>query len=90
MRTYVLRRLVQGVVLLFIVSVVVFAIIHRAPGGPALLNHPDVDPAIAREMRQLLGLDDPLVVQYGRWLRNATAGNFGKSYQHSLPTAQLP
>jgi peptide/nickel transport system permease protein len=40
-------------------------------------------------MRATLGLDDPLPVQYGRWIRNALAGNFGKSYQHSLPAAQL-
>ena len=89
MRTYVLRRVVQGVAVLFVVSVVVFTIIHAAPGGPELLNHPDMDPAVAREMRQLLGLDDPLVVQYSRWVRNALAGHFGKSYQHSLPTTQL-
>lgn len=89
MRTYVLRRLVQGVVVLAVVSVVIFAIIHSAPGGPALLNNPDVDPAMAQEMRQALGLDDPLVVQYGRWLRNALQGNLGKSYQHSLPTTRM-
>jgi len=88
-RTYVLRRLVQGVAVLFVVSVVIFVIIHQAPGGPALLNHPDVDPQVAREMRTLLGLDDPLAVQYGRWLRNALGGNLGRSYQHSLPTGRL-
>ena len=89
MRTYILRRLLQGVAVLFVVSVVVFAIVHAAPGGPALLNQPDMDPNVAREMRASLGLDDPLPVQYGRWIRNAVAGNFGKSYQHSLPTTQL-
>ncbi len=55
----------------------------------SLLNQPDMDPNVAREMRASLGLDDPLPVQYGRWIRNAVAGNFGKSYQHSLPTTQL-
>ena len=89
MRTYVLRRLVQGVAVLFVVSVVVFAIVHAAPGGPELLNQPDLDPAVARNMRASLGLDDPLPAQYGRWVRNAIVGNFGKSYQHSLPTTEL-
>jgi peptide/nickel transport system permease protein len=88
-RTYVVRRLLQGVAVLFVVSVVVFAIVHAAPGGPALLNQPDIDPTVARDMRARLGLDDPLPVQYGRWVGNALAGNFGKSYQHNLPTAQL-
>ena len=83
------RRVVQGLAVLFVVSVVIFAIIHAAPGGPALLNQPDLDPAVAREMRTLLGLDDPLPVQYARWLRNAVTGNLGRSYQHSLPTGRL-
>jgi peptide/nickel transport system permease protein len=88
-RIYVARRLLQGLAVLFVVSIVVFVIVHAAPGGPALLNQPDMDPNVAREMRASLGLDDPLPVQYGRWIRNAVAGNFGKSYQHSLPTTQL-
>jgi len=88
-RSYVARRLLQGLAVLFVVSVVIFVIVHAAPGGPALLNHPDMDPNVAREMRASLGLDDPLPVQYGRWIRNAVSGNFGKSYQHSLPTTQL-
>jgi peptide/nickel transport system permease protein len=88
-RTYFLRRLLHGVAVLVVVSVAIFVIVHAAPGGPALLNQPDTDPAVAREMRGLLGLDDPLPVQYGRWLRNALAGNFGRSYQHSLPTLWL-
>jgi ABC-type microcin C transport system permease subunit YejB len=58
-RQYLLRRLAQGAAVLFIVSAVVFAIVHAAPGGPALLNNPDVDPRMAREMETLLGLDHP-------------------------------
>jgi len=88
-RTYVLRRIVQGVAVLFVVSAAIFVIVHAAPGGPALLNQPDMDPNVAKEMRQALGLDDPLPVQYARWLRNALAGHFGKSYQHSVATADL-
>jgi peptide/nickel transport system permease protein len=88
-RGYILRRLAQGVALLFVVSVVIFAVIHGAPGGPALLNHPDMDPTMAREMEEMLGLHDPLPVQYVRWVRNAVGGSLGKSYQHSLPTVEL-
>jgi peptide/nickel transport system permease protein len=86
---YVVRRVVQGAFTLFVVSVVVFAIVHQAPGGPALLNQPDLDPAVAREMRERLGLDDPIVVQYGRWLGKAVRGDLGTSYQHGLPTTAL-
>ena len=89
MRRYLIRRLAQGAVVLFVVSAVVFAIVHAAPGGPALLNNPDVDPKMAKEMEKQLGLDDPIPVQYARWLRNAVRGNLGRSYQHSLGTAEL-
>jgi peptide/nickel transport system permease protein len=87
---YIAGRVVQGIALLLIVSVVIFTIIHAAPGGPALLNSPDFyDPTVSREFAQLLGLDDPIPVQYMRWLRNVLRGNLGKSYQHSLPTTRL-
>ncbi len=89
MSRYILTRVAQSIVLLFIVSVVVFFIVHSAPGGPALLNHPDMDPTVARELEELLGLDDPIPVQYARWIKNVAYGNFGKSYQHNLPTTQL-
>lgn len=89
MSRYIVRRATQGIVLLFFVSVVVFVIVHSTPGGPALLNHPDVDPTVARELEELLGLNDPIPIQYARWIKNVAYGNFGKSYQHSLPTTQL-
>ncbi len=89
MRGYVLRRLFQGIVLLVVVSAVIFAIVHSAPGGPALLIHPDMDPTQVKAMERQLGLDDPIPVQYARWIGNAVRGNLGKSYQHSLPTLEL-
>jgi peptide/nickel transport system permease protein len=89
LRGYVFRRLAQGVAVLLVVSAAVFAIVHAAPGGPALLNNPDVDPRMAREMEKLLGLDDPIPVQYARWLGNAVQGNLGRSYQHGVGTAEL-
>ena len=89
MRGYVLRRLFQGIVLLVVVSAVIFAIVHSAPGGPALLIHPDMDPTQVKAMERQLGLDAPIPVQYARWIRNAVRGNLGTSYQHSLPTLEL-
>jgi peptide/nickel transport system permease protein len=88
-RRFLLRRLGQGTAVLFVVSAVIFAIVHAAPGGPALLNNPDVDPRMAKEMEKLLGLDDPIPIQYARWLGNAVRGNLGRSYQHGLSTGEL-
>jgi peptide/nickel transport system permease protein len=86
---YLLRRLLQSIILLFVVSVVIFAIVHSAPGGPAILLNPELDPALAEEFREQLGLDDPLPVQYGRWLGNVFQLNFGISFQHSIPVTTL-
>lgn len=84
-----LSRLAQGVILLFIVSAIVFVIIHKAPGGPELLNGPELDPGVAKQFRQQLGLDDPIPVQYGRWIRNVLGGHLGKSYLHNIPVTGL-
>lgn len=89
MSRYIAGRAGQGIALLLLVSLVVFVIVHSAPGGPALLNHPDVDPNVAREMEELLGLNDPIPVQYGRWIANVLRGSLGRSYQHNLPTMDL-
>ncbi len=89
MKGYLASRIAQGVILLLLVSAVVFVVIHSAPGGPALLNQPDTDPALAKELAEKLGLNDPIPVQYGRWLGNLIRGNLGKSYQHNDATTTL-
>jgi peptide/nickel transport system permease protein len=89
MTRYVFTRLLQGVILLFSVSAVVFLIVHSTPGGPAILNNPDVDPETAKAIARDLGLTDPIAVQYGRWLGRAVTGNFGRSYQHQFPVIRL-
>jgi peptide/nickel transport system permease protein len=89
MSRYLATRVAQGILLLFIVSAVVFLIVHSTPGGPAILNNPDVDPETAKAIARDLGLTDPVPVQYMRWLRKALVGNFGRSYQHQFPVIRL-
>ena len=89
MISFLIRRLLQSVILLFIVSIVIFTIVHAAPGGPAVLVNPDVDPRTAEEFAEQLGLNDPLPVQYGRWLGNVAQFDLGMSLQHSVPTTTL-
>jgi peptide/nickel transport system permease protein len=89
MAGYVLRRLAQAVVLLWIVSVITFALIHTAPGGPAMLQNPDLGREQIARFRANLGLDDPLPVQYARWLRAAVRGDFGRSYNTVEPVLRL-
>jgi peptide/nickel transport system permease protein len=86
---YLVRRLLQTVVLLLVVSLVVFALVTRAPGGPAILLDRNMGPAEIEAMRALLGLDQPLHVQYVRWLAQVLRGNLGVSYQAGLPVLEI-
>uniref|UniRef100_A0A831WYY1 ABC transporter permease n=1 Tax=Thermorudis peleae TaxID=1382356 RepID=A0A831WYY1_9BACT len=89
MAAYVVRRLLQAVVLLFLVSVLTFLLIHSAPGGPALLANPELSREQIQQMTEQLGLDDPLPVQYLRWLGNVARGDFGSSYNTVQPVTRL-
>ena len=89
MITYAIRRLIQAVVLLFIVSIVTFVLIHAAPGGPAILANPDLSREQIAQASERMGFNDPLPVQYGRWLGNVLQGDFGVSYNTIEPVVNL-
>lgn len=89
MATYVLRRLIQAVAVLFIVSIVTFALIHSAPGGPAMLANPDLSSEQVAQMTEELELNDPIVVQYLRWLGNVLRGDLGNSYSAIKPVTDV-
>lgn len=86
---FLMRRLVQSVITLFIVSIVVFTIVQIAPGDPAIVANEEIDPALADEFRENLGLNDPIPVQYARWLGGVLQLDFGVSLQHSVPNSDL-
>ncbi|MGH7323461.1 MAG: nickel ABC transporter permease [Candidatus Rokuibacteriota bacterium] len=81
MLTYVRRRLLLAVPVVFGVSVVVFSIVHLLPGDPvlAILSGANATPEQVAELRAQLRLEDPLVVQYLRFLGRAATGDFGRS-----------
>ena len=89
MVAYAIRRLIQAVVLLFIVSIVTFVLIHAAPGGPAILANPDLSREQIAQASEQMGFNDPLPVQYGRWLGNVLQGDFGVSYNTIEPVVNL-
>lgn len=89
MGAFLLRRILQSLVLLLIVTFLTFVLIHRAPGGPSLLLNPDIPPDQAKLISKSLGLDDPLIVQYGRWLGGLWRLNLGKSYQQTRPVTTV-
>jgi peptide/nickel transport system permease protein len=72
------------------VSVVVFSIIHLLPGDPvlAILSGANATPEQERELRAQLRLDDPIVVQYARFLGRAVVGDFGRSIFSRRPVIE--
>ena len=84
MMQYVLRRLVRTIPVLFGVSVLVFSMLHFLPGDPATLMLSETS-ATSKEavdrLREQLGLNDPLYVQYWRFLRSALTLDMGESIQ---------
>ncbi len=87
MANFLLGRLVQSLVLLFIVSVIGFAVLHLAPGGPLaqFALTPGISHAELARMAHQMGLDQPLPVQYWAWLRRLLGGDWGHSYRDNQP-----
>jgi len=87
---YVIRRLLLAVFVLWGVATVVFVIVRMVPADPALLIAGETaTPQQLAELRHQMGLDLPLIVQYGRYLGDALVGNFGNSYVLSVPAMYL-
>ena len=89
MVTYIARRLIQGIIVLLVASLLCF-VIFRYMGDPVVtLAGRYATFEQAEEVRRSLGLDKPMHVQYFRWLANAVKGNFGISYVTRVPALGL-
>ncbi|MEV0844811.1 ABC transporter permease [Streptomyces sp. NPDC049954] len=88
MTKYLLQRLGQSLITLFLVSVVVFAGIRALPGDPAIaLAGEERSPQALAAVRDAYGLNDNLVVQYGRFIAHALTGDLGTSARTGLPVS---
>jgi ABC-type dipeptide/oligopeptide/nickel transport system permease component len=88
MTTLVIRRVVRLVVVLAGVSLVTFAILH-ASGDPVALMMPEAPESDRAVLRQAMGFNEPLPVQFVRFLGNTARGNFGQSFFHRAPALPL-
>lgn len=89
---YVLKRLLQAILTLFLASALSFAIIQFAPGDylDTLRQNPQISPERIEELRQQFGLDRPAFEQYWRWLTQIlTHGNFGTSFVYQRSVSSL-
>jgi ABC-type dipeptide/oligopeptide/nickel transport system permease component len=88
-KSYLLRRLWQSSLVIFGVSVVVFLILHLTGDPAALLLPPDATAEDIAKFRHDMGFDDPVAVQYVRFLKGAVRGDFGQSIRHGEPAMGL-
>ena len=87
---YVFRRLISLLVSCFVISVLVFVVMHVIPGDPAqVILGTEADPSTLSALRAQLGLDRPLYVQYGAWVHGLLTGNLGKSLRYHVPISGL-
>lgn len=90
MGRYIIRRILQAIPLLILVSIFMFAMIHLMPGGPdQVIFNPHLSAAGRAQLRARFGLDDPIPVQYLKWFGNALTGDFGFSFVTNLPVTTI-
>ncbi len=87
------RRIATGILTLFLVTVLVFALIHLAPGTPLAESIDSgglvrLDPEVRAELERIYHLDQPLHKQYWLWLSGAMRGDLGRSFHDKRPVAE--
>ena len=81
MVVYIIKRILSSLVSLIIVTIIIFSVMHSIPGGPFDEEKMPLSPAAKEKILEMYGLNDPLYVQYFKFMWNALHFNFGKSYQ---------
>lgn len=80
MQQYIAKRIVHALAVIYVVATVVFLAVRAIPGDPArIMLGGDADPEALAAARQELGLNQPIYVQYFKWLGELLTGDFGKS-----------
>lgn len=92
MRQYIINRLLILIPVLFLVSVIVFSLLHMIPGDPVdfiFATEDLADPSVRADFESILGLDKPLYVQYLVWIGKVLLGDFGESIHYHRSNLEL-
>ncbi len=90
MGRYIIRRLLQAIPLLILLSIFMFTLIHLMPGGPeGVLFNPRLSAAGRAALRANFGLDDPPWLQYFKWMGRMLVGDFGSSFTTYQPVSGI-
>ena len=92
MTTYIFRRILQAIPIIFLLSVFLFGVVRLMPGGPLAQaeRNPNVTPEQLAALRVRLGLDQPLPIQYVKWIKAfVLEGDWGYSIKFRRPVAEM-
>lgn len=92
LRNYVIRRLLIIIPTFLLISIIIFTLIHLAPGNPVTVmigNNPRITPDVRDKLIKDFGLDEPIFVQYIIWVRRFFQGDLGYSYSTSQTVAKM-
>ncbi len=90
MRSFLIKRILLAVGVVFAISAITFFVLNIVPGDPVRIMVGEMaDDATVERIREQMGLNDPVHVQYARWLTNMLQGDFGTSYTQSKPVVTL-
>ena len=92
MARFILRRVLQSLLVLLVMSFVIYGLIGLMPGDPIdimIASNPGATPERVASLRALYGLDQPLLLRYWRWLTAALAGDLGYSRVHAVPVLHV-
>ncbi|MCA9752589.1 MAG: ABC transporter permease [bacterium] len=87
---FVIRRILVSIPLIWALATLTFFIVRMAPGDPlAMYYNPEIDPSVMETLRVRLGLDQPIHVQYVKWLGALAQGELGVSFGRHRPVAEI-
>jgi peptide/nickel transport system permease protein len=89
MLRYTLVRFGQGLIVLLAVVTIVFLLARASGNAAEIMAPPDAGPEAVEEMKRNLGLDKPLIVQYGSYLGDLVQGDLGQSFSYRAPVSEL-
>ncbi|NOV04784.1 ABC transporter permease [Paenibacillus planticolens] len=89
MSRFIVLRICQGFLTLFLVSVLTFFLINLAPGGPSAIMNFESTEQQREALTKQLGLDKPVVMRYAEWLGGVVQGDLGRSLDSQQPVSKL-
>jgi peptide/nickel transport system permease protein len=90
MGAFILKRMLGAIPLLIGIATIIFFVLRLAPGDPTTFYfNPNIPPDVIEQLRRNLGLDQPLHIQYFRWITSFFMGDFGYSFAQSRPVRDI-